>query len=174
MLCVMGPPLQVALAVVEALQRLKDSTWDELAATHKVMRQTLLEGGDDVAVTGMLLKAYDSRGLSARECVSLTLFALALHARELAPTLRLTIRDALARRVLAADEAQLRGLGWVPDDLVRALVALASGDSAAQRAALEMELQDLVDEVVLLPAEDLALARRCVPGVVVGAGLEVG
>ena len=50
----------MVLAVIETLQRAKDSKWDEVAATHKVLRQLLLENNaEDVAILAVLVKALE-------------------------------------------------------------------------------------------------------------------
>ncbi|GAB5037595.1 Hypothetical protein NocV09_09000170 [Nannochloropsis oceanica] len=86
--------LQVALAIIEALQRAKSARWEEAAATHKVLRQLLKEGGDDLNLMA---------ALPLRSSLLLLLFALPLWGElylHASSSLNTSLCVSLARKIL--------------------------------------------------------------------------
>lgn len=143
-----------------------------------------------MVLTGLLIKCLESQALSLQvptpplltrmpagsadhtvtcgavllqDCLSLCLFARALHGDTLTPQLRLTLRDGLVRKIKqlvrsAQTEEQRQALRLLPYDLVKALSKGSLGST--EEAALDMELRDVVEEDFLLRFEETAQTRR--------------
>lgn len=137
-----------------------------------MLRQSLRERPDDVTLTSLLLKCLQSPSLPFPDALGLCLFALTLLGDLPSPQLILTLRDGLLHRIRAilSSHAQspledvVSALRPLPVDLITALWQAGRAQGGQQRAALEVELSDVVEAVVeedfLRRFEEAAIARR--------------
>lgn len=133
-----------------------------------MLRETLKDRADDVTVVSVLTKVLESPTLTVRESLSVCIFAMSLYGGDLAFSVASMVRDSLARKIMTSAQgpdgrAKLEEVTWLPRDLVEALVpreGSTASSSKSSLAALEMELKDQLDDLVMRRLQDLALERR--------------